>query len=316
MRILITGGFGFIGGRLAQHLSHAGNHIILGSRCKRSKPDWLPQAEVVLTDWHDSQCLEQICSGVDLVIHAAGMNAQECDADAVAALEMNGLATARLVTAAAKMHVSRFIYFSTAHVYSSPLTGIIAENTCPHNLHPYATSHLSGEYVVAAASYRRQIEGYVLRLSNAFGVPVDKDVNCWMLLVNDLCRQVVETGKMVLKTNGRQHRDFIAMSDVCNVVEYLSLSSSAGHQQSVYNIGTGRSISVYEMALLIQERYMLMYDYKPVIYRSGDGEGEKIEILEYRLNALEMIGYKVSSDYCIEIDGLLRYCYSLSGNTK
>ena len=139
MRILITGGLGLIGGRLGQHLHQAGHQVILGSRNTCNPPDWLPQAEVAETDWKVDSSLEQICNGVDVLIHAAGMNAQDCVADPVAALEFNGLATARLLASAICAGVKRFIYLSTAHVYASPLVGTINEDTCPRNLHPYAT---------------------------------------------------------------------------------------------------------------------------------------------------------------------------------
>src|SRR3546814_17036700 len=93
------------------------------------------------------------------------MNAQNCAANPVEALEFNGVATARLVQAAARVGIRRFIYLSTAHVYCAPLTGTITEDTCPRNLHPYATSHLAGENAVLSAVQAGEISGMVLRLS-------------------------------------------------------------------------------------------------------------------------------------------------------
>jgi UDP-glucose 4-epimerase len=147
-RVLITGGFGFVGGRLATYLAQKGHHVILGSRITSISPAWLPHAEVIQIDWDDEVALEHICSQVDVVIHAAGMNTQDSTADPIAALAFNGLATARLVTAACWKGVQQFIYLSTAHVYANPLVGVITEESCPRNLHPYATSHLAGEQEV------------------------------------------------------------------------------------------------------------------------------------------------------------------------
>jgi len=127
-----------------------------------------------------------------VVILAAGMNAQDCLANPVAALDFNGVAIARFVGAAARAGVKRCIYLSAAHVYASPRVGNISEETCPKNLHPYATSHLSGEYAVLAANDRREMQGFVLRLSNAFGPPTSREVKCWSLVTNDLCRQAIE----------------------------------------------------------------------------------------------------------------------------
>ena len=160
MRILIAGGFGFVGGRLAEHFLQAGHQIVLGSRNESNPPDWLPQAEVAQIKWNDDCDLESSCEGVDVIIHAAGMNVQDCAADPATALDFNGVATANLVEAASRAGVKKFIYLSTAHIYASLLVSTITEETLPRNLHPYATSHLAGEHAVLSASSRGDTSRY------------------------------------------------------------------------------------------------------------------------------------------------------------
>lgn len=308
MRVLITGGFGFVGGRVAQHMQVAGHQVLLGSRTPRKTPNWLPDAEIVKTDWSDCRALEQACIGVDAVVHAAGMNARDCAEDPIAALEINGLSTARLVGAASKVGVKRFIYLSTAHVYASPLLGIISEDTCPRNLHPYATSHLAGENAVLAFRQRRQIESVVLRLSNAYGAPVHEKVNCWMLLVNDLCRQAVETGKLVLNSGGSQQRDFICMTEVCRVVEYLSLDDHFDLFPNVLNVGSGVSQTVLDIAHLIQRRCQWVLGIEPeLVCPTGTTHGLP-ETLEYRSDKLKILGFVMHANTNDEIDCLLGFC--------
>jgi UDP-glucose 4-epimerase len=310
MRILITGGFGFVGGRLAQHLQQIGHQIVLGSRNASRTPVWISKAQVVKTIWDDESALEQICSEVDVVIHAAGMNAQDSAANPVAALEINGLATARLVNASSRAGVKRFIYLSTAHVYDKQLIGTISEDACPRNLHPYATSHIAGENAVLSASQCRKFKGIVLRLSNAYGTPVDKEVNCWNLLVNDLCRQAVQTGKMVLRSSGLQYRDFIAMSEVCRVVEGLSSREYDSASRNVFNVGSGRSQSLLEMAHLIQQRCEMVLGFQPELSSKEIGEEERNEILEYQIARLAKIEITVGIDNGLEIDRLLEFCHA------
>ena len=308
MRILITGGFGFVGGRVAQHLHQAGHEVILGSRNERKSPEWLPRAKVVKTDWNDGVALKNICSDVDLIIQAAGMNAQDCVADPVAALEFNGLATTRLVESASQAGVKRFIYLSTAHVYSSPLTGIINEDCCPNNLHPYATSHLAGENAVLSASQRGELEGIVLRLSNAYGAPVHKDVNCWMLLANDLCLQAVKTKKMILKSSGLQHRDFVSMAEVCCVIESFSSCDIASSIDRIFNVGSGRSQSVRKMAQLIQNRCKVIFGFEPELSYQESRADENQEELESSQERRKKMGAVVEVKNNIEIDNLLVFC--------
>jgi UDP-glucose 4-epimerase len=309
MRILITGGFGFVGGRLAVHLAQAGHQIILGTRHSMTVPDWLPQANVVKIAWDDEIALERSCNGVDVIIHAAGMNAQDCIVDPVAALAFNGLSTAKLVLAASRASVKKFIYLSTAHVYANPLVGIITEETCPSNLHPYATSHLAGENAVLSASNLGELQGIVLRLSNAFGAPMHKDVNCWMLLVNDLCKQALQTRKLVLQTSGLQQRDFISLTDVCQTIEMLVIVHTEFKQVNVFNVGEGVSQSVLEMAQLIQQRCLKVLGFKPELQHKQGGFNEQHLSLNYRTDRLNSLGISCKNLSCVEeIDSLLRFC--------
>ena len=305
MHILVTGGFGFVGGRLGQYLHQAGHHITLGSRSSSNPPNWLSSAKVVKTDWNDTNALEQACEGVDIVIQAAGLNAQDCANNPVAALEINGLATARLVESAARADVKRFIYLSTAHVYASPLVGKISEESYPRNLHPYATSHVAGEKAVLGANQRKEIEGLVLRLSNVFGAPAHKDVNCWMLLVNDLCKQAVQTRQLVLRSGGLQKRDFIAMADVCRAVEHLSICT---YSSNVINIGSGVSQSVIQMAQFIQQRCLVLLGYKPTLEFPTFGGSENAEMLEYQIDRLIELGLGLAVEWDLEVDRLLTFC--------
>jgi len=309
VRILITGGFGFVGGRLAEYLAQAGHQIILGTRHSISSPEWLPQTEVAKIAWDDEVALERSCDGVDVIIHAAGMNAQDCTADSVAALAFNGLATARLVAAASRSGVQKFIYLSTAHVYASPLVGIITEETCPHNQHPYATSHLAGEHAVLSASHRGEFQSIVLRLSNVFGAPMHKEVNCWMLLVNDLCKQAVQTRKLILQTSGLQQRDFIGLTEVCQVIERLVMGYAGSKQVNIFNVGAGVSQSVLELAQLIQQRCTKVLSFEPELqHKSGELDEQHLTLI-YSTDSLNSMGIGCKSlDDKAEIDGLLQFC--------
>jgi UDP-glucose 4-epimerase len=308
MRILISGGFGFVGGRLAQHLHQAGHQVVLGSRTASSPPEWLREAEVVQMNWNSCEALASVCVGSDAIIHAAGMNATDSVANPADALAFNGVATAHLLDAGSKARVKRFVYLSTAHVYDSPLEGTITEETCPRNLHPYATSHVAGESAVLYATQRKQIDGIVLRLSNVFGAPAHTKVNCWMLLVNDLCRQAVETGNMVLKTSGIQLRDFIPMKNVCDTFRILTTRDDAWYTNSAINLGTGYAMSVFSMAELIQQRCQHVMGYKPHIHRPDFFETGVVPHFEYRITKLAELVTGPSIHMESEIDGLLNFC--------
>ena len=311
MKVLITGGFGYLGGRLAQFLaSHVGYVTLLGTRQQAISPPWLPHAKVVQTQWNWLGGLEEICMGVDTVLVMSGMNAHDCAVDPVAALELNAVATARLLQAAVRQGVRRFIYLSTAHVYGSPLTGVITEETCPVSLHPYATSHRAGEDVVRFAHNRGEIEGIVIRLSNAYGAPAHKEANCWMLLVNDLCRQAVTTKRMVLRSSGRQKRDFITMTDACSAIKHLLELPPDKLGNGLFNVGGKWSPTILEMARRISERIRVATSISPEILINEDQETGEAELLDYRVKKLVETGFNLNQNAYVdqEIDGLIQFC--------
>ena len=308
-KVLITGGCGYLGGRLAQFLaSQEGYEILLGSRRQTQSPSWLPKAKVVETQWDSPQGLEEVCSGVDAIVHLAGMNAQDCAADPVAAMEVNAVATIRMVQAAIRQKVKRFIYMSTVHVYGSPLTGVITEETKPTPVHPYALSHQAGEDAVLASHQSGEIEGIVVRLSNAYGAPADKIANCWMLLVNDLCRQAAISGRLVLRSAGLQKRDFIALQDVARAIKHFIELSIDKIDCGLFNLGGEAPYRIIDLAELIAVRCEAVLGYRPEIERPEPVPDESSPKLNYQIDKLKETGFYLNGDVVSEIDATLRFC--------
>jgi UDP-glucose 4-epimerase len=251
-------------------------------------------------------------------VHLAGMNTQDCAADPVGALTVNGVASGRLMQAAVHCGVKRLIYLSTAHVYASPLTGIITEATCPTNLHPYATSHRAGEDLVLAGKQNGEIESIVARLSNAFGAPAHKDANCWMLLVNDLCRQAATTQKLVLRTSGLQRRNFITISETCRAISHFLSIPASKIGDGLFNVGSAWSPTILEMTERIAERVELATGSRPEIHCEEGQITEPGEQLDYRVNKLTDTGFswRGSDLDNQEIDGLIQFCLDQLADRK
>ena len=315
--ILITGGFGYVGGRLAQHLTRAAvGPVVLGSRRPTSPPDWLPTASVVETRWQSAEALLEICKGVEAVVHLAGMNAQDCIADPVRALEVNGVATARLLQAAVAAGVRRFVHVSTAHVYGSPLSGSISERSATTSLHPYATSHRAGEDVVRFMHERGDIEGIVIRVSNSFGAPVHQHANCWMLVVNDLCRQAVSTGQMTLRSSGIQRRDFITLTDLCQAVTHLLSLEAPLLGDGLYNVGGAWAPTIIEIAERVATCCQRVLGYTPQLTRPQVQVQDASYALDFRLDKLSATGFKLMRGVDSEIIGALEFCLALNGQRR
>lgn len=267
MRILITGGSGYIASRLAQYLSQNSYSVRLATRNLSTISQTLA-VEYVEINWHDTPSILRACEGIDAIIHASGLNAADSYASPLRALAVNGLGTATLVQCAIDKRVARLIYISTAHVYSSLLSGNITESTCPSNLHPYATSHLAGESVLLHACSTEQIDGIVLRLSNTFGLPLSLCSDGWSLVVNDLCRQAVTKKSIRIHSDGGSTRDFLPMKSLLHFINNLlcrKTSFASLTPQSILNVGSSKSYSLLDMAKMVQKHCLRTSQFRPPI---------------------------------------------------
>ena len=306
-RILITGAFGYVGARLARHLADdPSNTVVLGSRAQRAAPSWLPHATVLRTAFDDIADLRAACAGVDAVVHLAGANARACTEDLALAFDVNAVSTARLVTAARQAGVRRFIYLSTAHVYGSPLGGVISEDTCARGIHPYAASHRAGEDAVLHAGAGGKIEAVAVRLSNSFGPPMDAAADCWMLLVNDLCRQAVKTRRLVLNTPGLQRRDFVTLTDTCRAIAHLLRLPRFG--DGLFNLGGQWAPTVREMAARIAARCPVVLGHEVTLEVPDAAPGEASGELDFRVDRLLATDFKLGAHIEAELDATLAFC--------
>ncbi len=317
MRVLVTGGRGYVGGRVCHFLADDPDFkVFSGSRSASAKAQHGDRISAVTTDWDSMESLIACCAGMDAIVHLAAINAVNSKRDPVAALEANGVGTARLMQAAIQSGVRRFVYISSAHVYGLPLVGTLTEKTCPFPVHPYATSHRAAEDVVCAASFQGSIEGVVLRLSNAFGAPVLAEADCWDLLFNDLCRQVVVSDAMVLRSSGMQRRDFIALADVCRAIQHCLQLPAVSLSDRVFNLGGQWSPTILEAAVLVADRFEAQGRVRPAITKAVAANGERSEPLDYRIDLLKGTGFVPIMDVMDELDGLINFCEKTFGSYR
>lgn len=309
MKLLITGGSGYIGGRLADYLAaDENNEVIVTSRQLPTDKEPVKNIRFVESDWQSLLGFQQIMAGVDIVIHLAGMNAVDIMRNPENAIAFKRDSTSLILQAADHNQVKHVIYFSSAHVYMSPLTGRISEDTIPKSTHPYALAHLAAEKVVLAADAAGGVRGTVIRLSNAYGKPASMESNCWILLVNDLCRQAVTSQRMILKSTGLQRRDFITMTDVCRAARHLMHADRIVDVLPIVNVGGDWSPTIWEMACLIQTRCAEVLGFTPILERVAPDSAEQPDYLDYNIDRLRNTGFSLISNVTEEIDQLLNFC--------
>lgn len=313
--ILITGGLGYLGGRIADSLkrNHPQSTIVLGTSRKISKiPDWAKPFPIVRLNVLDPASLEKsVANDLHAVIHLASLNEHDSIRDVKYAWETNALGTQSLLSAASQKQIPRFIYFSTFHVYGD-LKGRITEDSPARPRHPYASTHRAAEDMVRFFQHFKGMDTLTLRLSNGYGYPMDSLINRWTLVFNDLCRQAMSSGKMVIKSSGQQHRDFISLHDVAAAVDYFLYSIPDKWGDGLFNLGGGSSFSVLGAAEKIAVVYEKKYGRSVPIEILGKGNGETHLPVHFSIDKLKKTGFCLTGNMEKEIEQTLFLCEKFS----
>jgi len=245
---------------------------------------------------------------MDVVIHLAALNEIDSVKYPTEAIEVNINQTRTILEAAIEKSVKKFIYFSTVHVYGKITSSTeLDENTITRPIHPYAITHRAAEDYVNAAHDAGKITGLVVRLSNSFGMPVLPTVNRWTLLVNDICRQATEQNEIKLQSNGCQYRDFITLTDVETAVQFLidyNLSGTA----NTYNLCSGKSMKVIDMANLVSSVYREMYNESIPVLLPDNSVATVEPFYNFKATNLGKIGFKPRNEFRNELAMLIDFC--------
>ena len=305
--VLLTGGFGTLGGRLAAILAQDEKiNLRLASRVKRISPTWAPKAETFVVDFDNSGSVRDMLSDITHVVHLVAMTDFESRAEPDKAQQVNVEYTRRVVEQCAKK--TRFVNLSTIQVYGANLSGTITESTDTNPADAYSQTHLDAEQIVKSAHNAGVLEGVSLRNANGFGAPMSADAKIWQIIANDLCRQAVEKKQLTLKSHGLQYRNFIPFTDVCTAIRHCLFMPSEQTKSPTFNLGSESTIRVLDMAELIAMRCSATLGYKPELNVLGASPESLPTKFAYDSRKLLSTGLSLTTHFEDEIDGLLAAC--------
>ena len=299
--ILITGSTGTIGSRLIEFfIAQQRFHIIAITR-DNTKTSKIKNLEYIYISKNLKFDYTEVCKKIDSIIHLASTNSKYSFENPFDAFQVNCIETGKLYEAALKSNVSKFIYFSTAHIYGE-FKGDIDELTCSNCKHAYATSHRSAEDLIIALSKSNQIDTIIIRLSNSFGVT--NSINSEDLLINDLTKQAARENNLHLKSKINLTRNFITLTDVCRAtLHFINLSSTS--KIEIYNLGGEKSFTLYEIAQFIKKRSDIKFlQNSKIVYPEGFNINES-HLFNYNISKIKNSGFRLISNFEEEIDLLL-----------
>lgn len=304
--VLITGGLGYLGGRIATHLMRSAPQMSLRLLIRSSRqlvPVWAKDLDLARADLLDQASLAPTLEGIDTVIHLAALNEIECQRDPDLALDVNGKGTYRLLQACQAKGIKRLVYFSTFHVYGPGTPQPITELSPTRPVHPYAITHRLAEDLVNWYRHSHGMETLILRLSNGYGYPADTQVQRWTLVFNDLAKQAVQEGEIRLRSRGAQRRDFVSLHDVARGVEHFLAMPPGRWGDGLFNFGGECSMSILEVAQRVAQEFLHCRGKDlPVIL--GEAEDPQVGTpVDYSIDKLKQTGFILTDKMSEEVRG-------------
>lgn len=272
MKIIITGGGGYIGARLSSFLANKGHKVTVVCFSKiPQQNEWINSMHgVIKGDIREQATLRKIADiKPDAVIHLISLDHHDSEKNPAFVSQVNVQPVWNLLDIFADSGLSKFIYFSTIHVYGKNQRGDIHENQYPTPFNAYGLSHFLCEEICNYYNRKTNIDCMNIRLSNSYGEPIFEDANCWSLIVNDLAKSAFFNKKIILNSDGSAVRDFIHFTDICEGINKLLLINEPGADKTIH-FSSSKSVSMLDVAAEVRLVYLKRYKEEIPIYINGN----------------------------------------------
>ncbi|MCC5877983.1 MAG: NAD-dependent epimerase/dehydratase family protein [Candidatus Sumerlaeia bacterium] len=250
MKVLITGGAGFIGSHLAAAWTARGADVVVLDSLRSGNRENLVgiNCEFVAGLVEDADLVARLARDAAVIHHLAAVvsvpesveNPEETEA-------INTRGTINVLEAARRGAVRRVVLSSSSAVYGEADRPIHREADLPEPMSPYAISKLSGEHYLAAYSKLYGLETVSLRYFNVYGPRQDPN-SPYAAAIAIFSRNAREGTPLKIFGDGSQTRDFVFVEDVV-AANLLAAEKGAG----VYNVSTGEIITINDLAEKIRE---------------------------------------------------------------
>ncbi|MFL2771253.1 MAG: SDR family oxidoreductase [Rhodospirillaceae bacterium] len=251
---IVTGGAGFIGSHLTEHLLDHGRSVRVVDNFSSGNPANLAhlegrgELEILNIDIADTRALKDVFHGASRVFHLAAL------ADIVPSIQdpenyfrSNVDGTYSVVEAARATKIERFIYTASSSCYGVPETFPTSETARIDNRYPYALTKFLGEQIVMHWADVYDLPAVSLRLFNVYG-PRARTSGTYGAVFGVFLSQIIAEKPVTIVGSGEQTRDFTYVSDVVEAFRCAADSKLCG---KILNVGSGKPQSINRLVDLL-----------------------------------------------------------------
>jgi UDP-N-acetylglucosamine/UDP-N-acetyl-alpha-D-glucosaminouronate 4-epimerase len=305
MKVLVTGGAGFIGSHLVEGLLERGDEVRVLDNLSTGKDENLrglgsgrwdagSDFEFVEGDIRDLDTVANAVSGVDFILHQAALGSVPRSVeDPITTQQVNANGTLNVFLAARDRNVSRVVYASSSAVYGDSEILPKKEGTEGSTLSPYALTKKANEEYGRLFKDLYGLQNIGLRYFNVYGPRQDPDSD-YAAVIPRFVTALISDRPPIIYGSGEQSRDFTYVKDVV-AANFQAMNAPEESCGQGYNVGMGGQFSLLELLDVLQD--LLGTDIKPIHDppRAGDvmhsradasAAGEKLGfIAQYDLRA-------------------------------
>lgn len=252
MRILLTGGAGFIGSHVADAYLAAGHEVTIVDDLSSGKRSQInPAARFVLADIRDQRLERLFRQGRFDVVnhHAAQMDVRRSVDDPRFDADVNVLGLLNVLELARKHGVRKVILAASGGTYYGECSRPARETDPPRPLSPYGITKLAGEHYLRAYQALHGLDFTILRYGNVYGPRQDPHGEAGVVAI--FCARLLAELPVFVFGDGRQQRDYVFVGDVVRA----NVAALRRGRNEAINIGTGRASSVNTLFRLLRDAH-------------------------------------------------------------
>lgn len=268
MRVLITGGAGFIGSHIVEHFQGRAEVRVLDNlrSGRRHNLDGL-ECDFAEGSILDRPLVRRCMAGVDYVFHLAAMvSVPESLQKPVECTEINTIGTLIVLEEAERAGVKKLSFSTSAAIYGDNPATPKVETMLPDPKSPYAITKLDGEYHCGMFAREGRLATVCLRYFNVFGPRQDPESQ-YAAAVPIFVDKAVRNEPITIFGDGEQTRDFIFVKDIVTANVFLATASA---QTGVFNVAYGHRITINTLARAICGRVQSHSEIRHAPERPGD----------------------------------------------